>query len=65
MSVDSRNNRHQFAVSTDGKRFETIGEAFTMRMGAWKGTRVGLFCYATKGEGGRARFDFFHYDMLR
>jgi len=65
VSVDSRDNRHQFAVSSDGKRFETIGEAFAMRMGAWKGTRVGLFCYHTKGEGGRARFDFFHYDVLR
>ncbi|MCR4853495.1 MAG: glycoside hydrolase 43 family protein [Prevotella sp.] len=63
VQVDSRNNQHRFFVSNNGRNFEPVGESFSMRMGAWKGTRVGLFCYGQKEKGGRARFDFFHYDV--
>ena len=63
--IDSRRNQHQFAVSTDGKRYEQVGQPFSLRMGYWKGSRVGLFCYSTKEEGGSAAFDFFSYGIKR
>ena len=53
---DCRQNRHQFAYSTDGRRFVTVGTPFPMRAGFWKGIRVGLFCY---GNSGMAQFDTF------
>ena len=64
-TIDSRQNRHQLAYSTDGKHFQPVGEPFALRMGSWKGSRVGLYCYALgeKATGGKARFDFFHYDI--
>ena len=49
-------NSHQFFYSLDGKNFMPAGEPFSMRIGFWKGIRVGLFCY---GNGGVARFDEF------
>ena len=65
ITADSRRNVHRFSVSNDGKHFEPVGEAFAMQMGAWKGTRVGLFCYNTEGDGGCARFDYFHYTIQK
>ena len=65
ITADSRNNVHHFSVSSDGKHFEPVGETFAMQMGAWKGTRVGLFCYNTIGTGGCARFDYFRYAILK
>ena len=65
VSIDSRQNHHQFAVSTDGRHFTPIGEPFALRMGKWKGSRVGLFCYHTDGKGGKAQFDFFHYEVIK
>ena len=65
VTIDSRANTHQFAVSTDGRTFQPVGDPFALRMGSWKGSRVGLFCYNTKGNGGTAQFDYFHYDITR
>ena len=65
VSIDSKENRHSFAVSHDGKRFEPVGEVFSLQMGSWKGSRVGLFCYTTESDGGEAAFDFFDYDISR
>ena len=53
---DSQQNRHQFAYSLDGEHFVSVGEAFPMRGGYWKGIRTGLFCY---GSNGKAHFDSF------
>lgn len=64
IEIDSRNNRHQFFVSGDGKRYIPVGEPFPMQMGGWKGTRVGLYCYQVEGKGGQAQFDYFHYQIL-
>ena len=63
VTIDSRQNKHQFEVSTDGHSFMPVGESFSLRMGNWKGSRVGLFCYATGEKGGKAQFDYFHYDI--
>ena len=52
-------------MSHDGKRFEPVGEVFSLQMGNWKGSRVGLFCYTTESDGGEAAFDYFDYDISR
>jgi beta-xylosidase len=68
VTIDSRKNSHQFAISTDGKTFSNAGEPFSLRMGSWKGSRIGLYAY-TKGQGvrseGAASFDQFRYDVTR
>lgn len=64
IQVDSRNNAHRFFASADGKEYFPVGETFPMQMGGWKGTRVGLYCYNLKGNGGKAQYDYFHYQVL-
>lgn len=67
VDVDSQQNHHQLSYSTDGKHFVEAGEPFALRMGSWKGSRVGLYQYSTQasGQGGKAYFDYFKYDILR
>ena len=66
VTIDSHQNQHQFAISTDGKFFLPVGEPFSLRMGHWKGSRVGLYSYNTGALlGGNVAFDFFHYDIKR
>ena len=66
VTIDSERNLHQFATSTDGRRFTPAGEPFPLRMGYWKGSRIGLFCYTTLSvPGGKARFSSFRYDVTR
>ena len=66
VTIDSDRNLHQFATSTDGQRFSPVGKPFSLRMGYWKGSRIGLFCYSTEPTaGGQARFSSFKYDILR
>ena len=52
----------QFFYSTDGKTFIAAGEPFQMHQGFWKGVRIGLCCYGNKGK---ARYDFFNYEITR
>ena len=63
--VDSKENRHRFLMSDDGKKFVSVGAPFPLQMGSWKGTRVGLFCYNVLGDGGEAAFDYFRYIVTR
>ena len=65
VNIDSQNNRHQFSVSTDGRRFLALGEPFALRTGYWKGSRIGVYSYATGSTAGRAAFHDFHYDVTR
>ena len=66
VTIDSDRNLHQLATSTDGHRFTPAGKPFPLRMGYWKGSRIGLFCYTTAPtEGGKAMFSSFHYDIRR
>ena len=65
VSIDSERNEHQFAVSTDGRNFKKTGEPFPLRMGYWKGSRVGLYSYTTAPTGGKVAFDEFNYIILR
>lgn len=66
ITIDSRQNQHQFAISTDGKYFLPVGKPFALRMGNWKGSRIGLYSYNTGALlGGNVSFDFIHYDIKR
>ena len=60
ISLDATTNQHQFYYSLDGKRYQAAGNPFTMHKGNWKGFRIGLYCY---GEGGKAQFDHFNYQI--
>ena len=61
--IDSRTNSHQLAFSTDGRNYLLAGQPFSLRMGHWKGSRIGLYSYSTKGRGGKVSFDFFRYNF--
>ena len=60
ITLDVETNRHQFYYSLDNKHFLAAGAPFEMRGGNWKGYRIGLYCY---GDGGKAQFDTFHYQI--
>ena len=66
VQIDSRKNCHQFLISTDGKKFTEAGESFSLRMGNWKGSRIGLYAYH-KGyeEAGIVYFADFDYQINR
>ena len=65
VAIDSHNNRHQFSVSLDGSEFREVGHPFALRMGYWKGSRIGVFCYATGKTASQAAFSDFRYDVTR
>ena len=68
VQIDSRQNRHQFFISTDGKKFTEAGEPFSLRMGSWKGSRIGLYAYHTGSKeqsAGSAHFADFSYQINR
>lgn len=63
--IDSRANKLSFLYSTDNKTFVPVAQALKMNKGYWKGIRVGLFCYNTKGDEGTAQFDYFRYHIMK
>jgi beta-xylosidase len=57
-----------FSYSTDGNRFQDMGESFSSRPGVWVGARVGLFATSsvpTPKASGHADFDWFRFDTVR
>ena len=62
LSLNALENQHQFAYSTDGKHFVSVGEPFQMNEGNWKGVRLGLYCY---GPQGKAHFESFEYKITK
>ena len=65
VTIDSRNNLHQFSVSLDGSNFRPVGHPFALRMGYWKGSRIGVYSYATSQNPGHVIFSDFRYDVTR
>lgn len=65
LHLDGIGNVYSFSYSyvDNDKFFTPIGESFAMKFGHWKGVRPALFCYNTMGEGGKAMFDWVHYDI--
>ena len=58
---DTRNNRHQFFYSPDGKNFKELGNIFPLHSGDWKGIRTGVFTYNVSKEQGKVYFNHFKY----
>ncbi len=46
----------------DNKKFTPIGETFITSAGFWKGSRLGLYSYNEKTDGGVAAFNWFRFD---
>lgn len=65
VAIDSHHNRHQFSVSLDGSKFHEVGRPFALRMGYWKGSRIGVYCYATGKAAGKVSFSNFRYNVTR
>jgi beta-xylosidase len=61
LALDLENNSNRFYYSTDNKHFTPFGEEFGALFSFWKGTRVGLFSYNEREDGGTALFDWFRY----
>ena len=62
---DYDNNQMQYAYSTDGKTFQTLGRMMplTYQLITFQGSRHALFAFNTKGKkGGYAEFDNFTVD---
>lgn len=59
--IDGLNNKHQFSYSLDGRNYQDCGDSFEEGSRDWKGSRVGLYSYNTKEEGGKVWFDSFEY----
>lgn len=67
--TDFRLNRDKatLAYSTDGKRWTPIGREYQLRYDytrVFMGTRLALFCYATKANGGYVDVDYFNYKKI-
>jgi beta-xylosidase len=56
VKLDVRGNINQFFYSPDNKKFTRLGETFHVSAGFWKGTRLGLYSYNEKADGGIASF---------
>jgi len=65
VNIDNSRNEHRFSYRLDGRHYFDAGAAFDMREGFWKGIRVGLYAYHTKGDSQTLHFDNFVYDILR
>jgi beta-xylosidase len=55
----------RFAYSLDGKKFIGFGDSYQLAWGAYRGDRVGIYCYNNKGGKGYADIDFFHYERSK
>ena len=57
--------RVEFAYSTDGKKFKTAGEPFTMRQGKWIGAKVGFVAAQPSGKEDRGWIDIDWFRMTK
>ncbi|MDE6457824.1 MAG: hypothetical protein K2L31_04385, partial [Muribaculum sp.] len=54
-------NVNQYHVSIDGEHFQPLGSPFETEAHDWKGNHIGVYCYTTDSDDGKARFDYFRY----
>ncbi|MGL5273619.1 MAG: glycoside hydrolase family 43 protein [Phocaeicola sp.] len=55
----------EFSYSTDGKKYQKLGETFQAKEGKWIGTKVGLFCTRpaiVTNDGGWSDVDWFRIE---
>ena len=54
-----RHDQAELWYSLDGQNWSDSGRRVTLKFGAWKGARFGIFCYGSKG--GFVDLDYVHY----
>jgi beta-xylosidase len=63
--TDLHGNRATFSFSRNGKQWEQLGPEFELRMGHWRGNRIGFFCWNDQTEdlhrAGQFDVDWFQY----
>lgn len=52
-----RNGKMQFFFSKDGKKYEKVGDEFTMREGKWIGAKIGMLAKEPEGKTNRGWID--------
>lgn len=52
ITFDIPGRQYRFSLSTDGRKFTTVGDPFYAGFGNWKGVRFGLYHYNKVREGG-------------
>lgn len=64
LTLDIKSGNNRFSYSLDNKSYTMIDGAFDTQWGYWKGTRIGLFSFNERSNGGTASFNQFiyHYD---
>ena len=63
LRVNVDGTHFQLEYSTDGKHFRKAGSPIDIHAKNWKGPRLGLFCYNESAAQGKARFNYFHYQV--
>ncbi|MGQ7946602.1 glycoside hydrolase family 43 protein [Flavobacterium sp. WC2509] len=53
----------KYEYSTDGKIFIPFGEAYQLKWGAYRGDRIGVYCYNDMNEKGFIDVDYFNYEF--
>jgi len=51
----------QFEYSVDGKNYIAFGEPYQLKWGAYRGDRIGIYCYNNLADKGFVDVDFFNY----
>ncbi|POY39875.1 beta-xylosidase [Flavobacterium alvei] len=51
----------KYEYSTDGNKFILFGEPYQLKWGAYRGDRIGIYCYNDKDEKGFIDVDYFNY----
>lgn len=62
---DMRALAYLFSYSTDGKRFQPVGDPFFVLFGNWKGVRLGLYHYNTLADAGSVTIPWVRYEVKR
>ena len=65
LRVNVDGTHFQLEYSSDGKHFAKAGAAIDIHAKYWKGPRLGLFCYNESSASGKARFNYFRYNLGR
>ena len=60
-SVWELDGKSQYSFSLNGRTFSDFGSSYQLSWGNYRGDRIGLYSYNTKGDAGYVDADYFHY----
>jgi hypothetical protein len=60
-SVWGLDGKSQYSFSLDGRTFTDFGLPCQLTWGNYRGDRIGLYSYNSKGDDGHVDADYFHY----